>query len=89
MNTTEDLSITDVAFTVAAAGFAVACTINIMAGAEYLGTLYAVLAMAVITFVQVDRNRRQTREVVQLLKRWPPLPRSNDTTAAEFPRSKP
>ena len=80
-----DLSATDVAFTVSAAGLAVAGCVTIAAGWEYLGLLYSVLAMMIVTFVQVDRTRRDTREIKDLLKRWPPLPRSNDTTAAHMP----
>ena len=80
-----DLSTTDVAFTTCAATFAVAAAINIMAGWEYLGLLYAVLAIVLVTYVQVDRTRRDTRNIRELLEQWPPLPRSNDTTAAHIP----
>jgi predicted lipoprotein with Yx(FWY)xxD motif len=83
--TTEDLTMTDLAFTISAAAFAVASAINMMAEAEYMGMMYAILAMVLVTYVQTDRNRRQTREIRNLLKQWPPLPRSNDTTAAEWP----
>ena len=63
----------------------VAAVIEIAAGWEYLGLMYAVLAIVLIVYVQADRTRRDTREIKKLLKQWPPLPRSNDTTAAEFP----
>lgn len=86
--TRENLTPTDVAFTAAAATFAVVGIIQVAAGWELLGMMYSILAIALATFVQVDRNRRQTREIVNLLKKWPgrpDLPRSNDTTAAELP----